>query len=110
MKARIEKKLCKKLVQLAPKIFNDAWIDKDVSEKAIRQGSSVSHVYSVGGGIDYWGEGEDEYTALELMKMNWMWFGDFDVHEEGHKFEGYPDTGNFKPTSRNLLRIASAHG
>ena len=110
MKARIEKKLSKKLVQLAPRIFNDAWVDKDVSVKAIIQGSSVSHVYSVGGGVDYWGEGEDVYTALELMQMNWMWFGDFEAHPEGHKLEGYPDTGNFKPTSRNLLKIASTHG
>lgn len=108
MKARIEKKLSKKLVRLSPKIFQGAWIDKELSEKAYEQGSRVSHVYSVGGGVDYWGEGEDAYTALEFMQMNWMWFGNFGVHQEGHRFEGYPDTGNFKPTSRNLLKIATA--
>lgn len=107
MKARIEKKLSKHLVQIAPSIFKGAWVDKDEpSELAYEQGSRVSHVLSVGGGVDYWGEGEDAYTAWELWQMNWSWHGDFKTYPEGHRFAHYPNTEGFRPTTRNLLRHA----
>lgn len=107
MKARIEKKLCKRLVQLAPKIFNDAWVYKEEpSNLAYEQGSRVSHILSVGGGVDYWGEGQDVYTTWELWRMNWMWYGPFEPCVDGD-YEGYPNTKNFKPTTRNLLKLAA---
>lgn len=110
MKARIIKKLSKKLVKYAPNIFKDAWVCDEVIEESWNQGSRVSHIPHVGGGVDYWGEGQDAYTALEFMQDNWYFFGDFPSHDKDHEFYGYPDTGNFKPTSRNLLKLARKHG
>lgn len=106
MKARIIKKLSKKLVEASSKIFKDAWVCDEIIEEAWNQGSRVSHVWHVGGGVDYWGEGEDAYTALEYMQMNWYYFGNFPQYKHDHEYYGYPDTGNFKPTSRNLLKLA----
>ena len=107
MKARIEKKLCGRLVQMAPVIFKDAWVDKEEPSKlAYEQGSMVSHILSVGGGLDYWGEGQDVYTAWELWRMNWMWYGPFEQCSDGD-YGNYPDTRNFKPTTRNLLKLAA---
>ena len=95
MKARIEKKLSKRLVEIAPSIFRGVWIDKDEpSDLAYEQRTRVSHVWSVGGGTDYLGEGQDAYTAWQDWKMNWFWHGDFESFTHGHQFEGYPDTGS----------------
>jgi hypothetical protein len=52
MKARIEKKLSKRLVQLHPAMYRKAWRDDEQSELAYEQGSSVRHCLSVGGGTD----------------------------------------------------------
>lgn len=109
MKARIEKKLSKRLVQIAPTMFRFAWIDKDEpSVLAYEQGSRVSHILSVGGGVDYWGECEDAHTVWELWRMNWMWHGPFESYPEGHKHEFYPNTEGFKRTTINLLKLAAA--
>ncbi len=61
MKARIEKKLSKRLVELYPALYCSAWRDEEPSALAYEQGSRVRHVLSVGGGVDYWGEGQDAY-------------------------------------------------
>lgn len=109
MKARIEKKLSKRLVQIAPSLFSGARIDKDEpSVLAYEQGSRVSHILSVGGGVGYWGEGEDAYTVWEFWRMNWMWHGDFETFPDGHQHEGYPNTEGFKRTTVNLLKLAAA--
>jgi hypothetical protein len=110
MKARIEKKLSKRLVEIAPVMFKNAWVDEEVSSLAWYQGTRVSHIISVGGGTDYWGEGCDAYTAWEWIRLNWEWIGPFEPHPEGHEFEGYPNVGGFKPTSRNLLKLAADYG
>lgn len=110
MKARIVKKLSKKLAEASPKTFPDTWVCEDIIEEAWEQGSRVSHCLHVGGGVDYWGEGQDAYTVLECMKLNWEWIGKFKSYPKGHEFEGYPDTRGFKPTSRNLLRLARECG
>lgn len=108
MKARIEKKLSKRLFQLHPGHYRRAWIDKDEpSELAYKQRTRVSHVWSVGGGTDYWGEGQDAYTVWTDWKLNWCWHGPFEAFPEGHEFECYPDTGSFRPTTRNLLKLAA---
>jgi len=108
MKARIEKKLSRRLVEIAPSVLIGVWIDKDEpSELAYKQRTRVSHVWSVGGGTDYWGEGQDAYTVWVDWKSNWFWHGPFEAHPEGHEFEGYPDTGSFKPTTQNLLKLAA---
>ena len=107
MKARIEKKLSKRLVEIAPSLFRGAWIDKDEpSVFAYEQGSRVSHVWSVGGGTDYFGDGQDAYTAWQDWRLNWHWYGDFEPYPAGHQFQHYPNTEGFKPTTRNLIRLA----
>lgn len=105
MKARIEKKLSKRLVEIAPKFFKDAWQadHEEPSELAYQQGTCVSGVYYVGGGTDYWGEGQDAYTVWEFWKDSFYWHGDFPAHPEGHQYGGYPDLAGFKETARNLL-------
>ncbi|UVL70636.1 hypothetical protein [Pseudomonas protegens] len=108
MKARVEKKLSKRLVELAPSQFSGAWLDKDEpSELAYEQGTRVSHVWSVGGGVDYWGEGCDAYTIWEIWKMNWCWHGPFETYPEGHRHQFYPNTEGFRPTTQNLMALAA---
>ena len=94
------------MVESNSKIFKGAWVDVEVCELAWEQGSRVSHILSIGGGFNEWGEGEDSYTAFDFFKSNWFWYGGFPPYGDGHEFQGYPDTGNFKPTSRNLLNLA----
>lgn len=108
MKARIEKKLSKRLVQLHPGLYRRAWIDKDEpSELAYRQRTRVSHVRSVGGGTDYWGDGQDAYTVWADWKMNWCWHGPFEEYPHEHNLAHYPNTEGFRPTTRNLLKLAA---
>jgi hypothetical protein len=95
MKPRIEKKLSKRLVQIAPEMFKDAWKDKE------------SHIYCMGGGLDYWGEALETYTAWEWLINNYEWLGDFTTYPEGHELEGYPVISKFKATTRNLLKLAA---
>ncbi|HBO4616644.1 TPA: hypothetical protein NIE10_001813 [Pseudomonas aeruginosa] len=106
MKARIEKKLSKRLVELYPALYCSAWRDEEPSALAYEQGSRVRHVLSVGGGVDYWGEGQDAYTVWQDWLMSWEWHGPFETYPEGHRHEYLPDTEGFKPTTRNLLQLA----
>lgn len=129
MKPRIEKKLSKRLLQISPSLFEDAWIDNEwehwtkhyahndetLTPRQIRenlqQRVSVNHVPSVGGGVDYWGEGQDAYTLWEAWTgyshWAWEWHGNFPDYPEDHEFHGYPDTSSFRPTTRNLLKLAA---
>lgn len=108
MKARIEKKLSKRLVQLHPAVYRRAWIDKgEPSELAYSQRSRVSHALSVGGGTDYWGDSQDAYTVWADWQMNWCWHGPFEEYPHGHNLARYPNTEGFRPTTRNLLKLAA---
>lgn len=107
MKARIEKKLSKRLVQLHPTLYRKAWRDDERSELAYDQKSSVRHCLSVGGGTDYWGEGMDAYTTWADWKTNWAFHGPFKPYPHGHDLAHYPNTGSFRPTTRNLLKLAA---
>lgn len=107
MKARIEKKLSKRLVQLYPSLYGSAWIDDDHSELAYEQNSRVRHCPSVGGGTDYWGEGCDAYTVWVCWKDHWPWHGPFKPFPHDHEHAMYPDTEGFRPTTRNLLKLAA---
>lgn len=107
MKARVEKKLSKRLVGLYPGLYGKAWRDDEPSELAYEQRSSVRHVLSVGGGLDYWGEGQDAYTCWADWAMNWPWHGPFEAYPEGHQHQFFPNTEGFKPTTRNLLALAA---
>lgn len=112
MKARIEKKASKRLVEVAPKLFGNAWQEEhgEPTVLAYEQGSCVSGLYCVGGGVDYWGEGCDAYSCLEWISLNFYWVGDFNTYPKGHEFEGYPDISGFKPTTKNLIDLARKHG
>lgn len=108
MKARIEKKLSKRLVQIAPEIFKGAWVYYgEPSDLAYDQGTRVSHVMHIGGEPDYWGELSDVYTCWEWWKSNWYWHGNFKPYPSGHRHEFFPNTEGFKPTTRNLLKLAA---
>ncbi|MGL4752729.1 MAG: hypothetical protein ACRCXB_09995 [Aeromonadaceae bacterium] len=108
MKARIEKKISKKLVKIAPSLFKNAWIYRgEPSDLAYEQGSCVSDIWHMGGGLDYWGEGQDAYTAWQWWLDSFMWHGPFASYPDGHEFEGYPDLTGFKQTTRNLLNLAA---
>lgn len=107
MKARIEKKLSKRLAELYPSLFGKAWRDDELSELAYEQRTSVRHVRSVGGGTDYWGEGMEAYTCWAGWRSMWMWHGPFEPYPEGHQHAHYPDTKGFRPTTPNLLQLAA---
>lgn len=106
MKARIEKKLSKKLTELLPETYSDAWqgCSSEPSELASRQGSCVSGLMYVGGGLDYWGEGQDEYSVWEHFSLNWYWILDFDVYPEGHRYEYYPNIDGFNCSTLNKIK------
>lgn len=125
MNPRIEKKVSKRLVQLAPKLFKDAWVDNEVErfpkhyehrlnrkltaherkENTLANKCRVNHVLCVGGGLDYWGEGQDWYSCFKWLKLNYEWLGNFPSSPKGHQYQGYPDTGKFKPTTINLMNL-----
>lgn len=107
MKARVEKKLSKRLVAVHPALYGEAWIDKEPSELAYEQNSRINNVMSVGGGVDYWGEGQDAYTCWADWRMNWMWHGPFAPYPKGHRYQDFPNTDGFKGTARNLLKLTT---
>lgn len=107
MNARIEKKLSKRLLAVAPVLFREAWVLEEPSELACEQGSSISHALHIGGGTDYWGDGMDSHSLWSWWERNWMWFGQFQPYPEGHEREHFPNTEGFMPTTKNLLRLAA---
>lgn len=107
MKARIEKKLSKKIAQILPKIYERAWLNSDVTEKAWEQGSRVSGLMFVGGGVDYWGEGEDSYTVLEDFASHYDWHSPIYIpFPIGHEFEGMPMFDSNRLTGKYLIECA----
>ncbi len=107
MKARIEKKLSKRLVTLHPTVYRRAWVDRERSDLAYQQRSGVSNVMSVGGGTDYWGDGCEAYTVWADWRNSWPWHGPFEAYPEGHQHAHFPNTEGFRPTTRNLLKLAT---
>lgn len=111
MKARILKKVCKRLKQVAPRLFEDSWIDSEICTESWRQGSAIRNIHSIGGETDEWGEGTDQYTLVEFMVSNFIWIGDFDSYPEGHHWEGLPNPPKgYKLTVVKMVAIAKAHG
>lgn len=118
MKPRIEKKLSKKLVAIAPSLFVGWWVDKEIERmrpcwgknltskqkrKNREQCVSVNGIPSLGGELDYWGEATDCETVWTCWRGRYKWHGDFPCHE----FDSELDTRGFKPTARNLLKLAA---
>lgn len=108
MKSRIIKKLSKKIAEILPEMYKDAWIEKDIHEESYSQGNSVSGVLCIGGGLDYWGEGEDVYTVLEDFANHHDWHKPiYDPYPEGHKWEGMPRPRKMRqPTGQHLIKCA----
>lgn len=111
MKPRIEKKLSKALVAIfdGTKQLDHAWIDKEyhrdthysrgkavLSPKQKRENRearvAVSHVPSVGGEADYWGEGTDWYTvhcAYTRATCDGIWYAE-ELFRLSHRWDGQP--------------------
>lgn len=108
MKARIEKKLCKKIANILPyQFYGKAWTDGEITELALSQGSRVSSILYVGGGVACWGEGEDEYTVLEDFKGHYDWHKPiYNPYPEGHKYEGMPKPRKKRLTGKYLIECA----
>ena len=105
--------MSKKICEIAPNIYSynpdgpsvkRAWIHAGAIENAWGENVGVKNCPCVGGGVDYWGEGQDYYTVFEHFRSHYHWILDFPDYPEGHRFEHMPDTGAFKPTTINLLR------
>jgi len=98
MNPRIEKKLSKRLIQILPEMYRDAWKCDE------------THVMCVGGGTDYWGEGQDAYTVLEdftgINQGGYCWFGLWGFYPDGHRFERYPVPDKKKQTGKRIIEIA----
>lgn len=113
MKPRIEKKLSKKIHAILGNLLGEVWIDNELElhqpyyrwhrckdcprltgkqERQNRQVRvSVNHMPSIGGGLDYWGEGEDWHSVLYVAKDVLLWhFGEADEVAPGQD----PDTIN----------------
>lgn len=111
MKPRIEKKLSKKLHSILGNLLGEVWIDNELElhpphyrwhrckdcprltgkqERENRQMRvSVNHMPSIGGGLDYWGEGEDWHSVLYIAKEVLLWSFGEETDSEG-QFGGYP--------------------
>ncbi|PBO08792.1 hypothetical protein [Aeromonas salmonicida] len=96
MKPRIEKKLSKKLHAILGNLLGEVWIDDELelcrrhrryrddpplTGKQERQNRqirvSVNHMPSLGGGLDYWGEGQDHHSILDAARDLLPWrFGE----------------------------------
>lgn len=110
MKPRIEKKLSKKLHAILGNLIGEVWIDKELElyrphyrhnnrdnapltskqERENRQVRvSVNHMPSIGGGVDYWGEGQDWHSVLYVAQEVLLWAFGEETDSEG-PFCGYP--------------------
>lgn len=98
MNDRIEKKLSKRLTQILPCKYRNAWKCKD------------TFVMCTGGGVNYWGEGEDSYTVYEdfigTQQSGYIWEALWGIYPEGHQFESFPIPDKKRQTGKRLIEIA----
>ena len=95
MKARIIKKLSKKINAILPKYYSDSWLDKysPVMTEAYEQGSRVKNCLRIGGDCDEWGEATDDHNVYENFIMHVEPFAyPYPVYPDGHRWEGLPIT------------------
>lgn len=135
MKPRIEKKLSKKLAQILKNIRgftpNEVWINSDFSSEAFpihwnyhnpsrltskqkRQNwqcmrVSVDNMPSVGGELDYWGEGTDFYSVFESACefLRWSMFPCEPYDMENGK-GGWPIV-NVRLTGKKVIDLAKRY-
>lgn len=135
MKPRIEKKLSKKLAKILKNVQGfkpkDVWIDGDYASESFpihwdcdhtngltskqkrqnwqRMRVSVDNMPSVGGGLDYWGEGTDFSSvfesACELLRWEMFPCSEFDIETcKG----GWPIV-NVNLTGKKIIELAKAY-
>lgn len=95
MKPRIEKKVSKRLAVLLadkPRLIGRVWIDTEFERyvslwrskeqpaptpgevrRYYEAKARVNHMPSVGGGLDYWGEGQDYHTVFQAVTEHMFW-------------------------------------
>ena len=129
MKPRIEKKLSKKLARILRNVrgftSKDVWIDSELelfephyewsnkgplTSKQKRQNHQqrvrVNHMPSVGGGVDYWGEGQDHESVLYAAKEMLCWeMFELEPFDQETCKGGYPMI-TMKLTGKNVLALA----
>jgi len=95
MKERIIKKLSKRIIEILPGDYQDAWVCCDRG-------------WCIGGELDYWGEGTDDYTVLEDFKWNasYEWSGIFGFYPAWHQLAGYPIHDHKRKTGQRLIEVA----
>ena len=104
MNPRIEKKVSKRLFEVAPSQFYDVWQNNECpTDYADSKGSSITGCLMIGGGLSYWGEGEDAYSLYDSFMQSWMFCNRFTL---GWDCDNWPDTGKFKPTAKNIISLA----
>ena len=107
MKARIQKKLSKKIAAIVPKMYKDSWVDDEISELSWSQGVRVSHIVSVGGELDCWGEGQDYCSVLEDFSKHYDWNRPiYNPYPDGHKWQGMPMRDSNRKTGKYLIECA----
>ena len=105
-KPRIIKKLSKRLAEILPKRYCDHWVDDDVMEGAYDNNTRVKGCLMIGGGVDYWGEGQDAFTICTDFSDRYEWMGMFGFYPDGHQFEYWPVIDPKKRTGKRLIDIA----
>lgn len=115
MNPRIEKKLSKRLYEIAPDILGSMrpegpWIATDSDGHYVSGFNSDMYkgdIAVIGGEPDYWGEATDICTYWYFWATGWYWLvGWLPVYPLGHEHAGLPDTSGVKETTQNLLRWA----
>lgn len=128
MKPRIEKKLSKRLAIILKNVRGytpkDVWIDNDYElwpkyyaekskpltsrqkRKNYQQRVRVNNMPSVGGGVDYWGEGEDYYSVFASVKdaLPWVSF-ECEPYDPETDCGGYPIV-TVRFTGKNVIALA----
>ena len=106
MKARIIKKLSKKIKSILPKEYERVWVNDEVMEESWSQGSKVSHCHMIGGECDEWGEGTDYYSVLHDFKYNFLeWQGLWGFYDETSRWEDMPKPAPYRLTGKKLIEL-----
>lgn len=103
MNERIRKKISKRLVDLFPEEFKHAFKISSVDELPC---GVIPGTYCTGGGVSYWGEGEDMESVLESYMQTYGWSGVFGWHPSGHQYFGYPLIDRKRLTGKRIIQIA----
>ena len=102
MNKRINKKLSKRLSEILPNEYKDAW----KMSRSDDDGYILKGTLCLGGGVDYWGEGQDHETIFECYSQQFGWSGIFGFHPEGHPLSGYPLLDKKRFTGKRAIEIA----